>query len=205
MMVSTEENENKMNTTMRIAERNSGAFIIENYLSPALCQHYIAMGEEIGFAPSEVNFQGGSRRAEDIRNNDRVIFDDPALAASLFERASALLPAYIGNWKLSGFNERFRYYRYGPGEYFKWHRDGSFAKSPDEVSCLTFMIYLNGDFEGGATEFKTEFVTPMEGTALVFPHKLPHQGVDVINGTKYVLRTDVMYRNMNNLKEQNDR
>ncbi|NRR29111.1 2OG-Fe(II) oxygenase [Oxalobacteraceae bacterium] len=179
---------------MRIVEKNSGVYIIENYLSAAMCQHYIAMGEEIGYAPSEVNFQDGSRRAEDIRNNDRVIFDDPALAASLFERAHALLPEAIGNWKLSGFNERFRFYRYGPKEYFKWHRDGTFAKSPDEASCLTFMIYLNHDFEGGDTEFKTEFIKPQEGTALVFPHKLPHQGTEIIAGTKYVLRTDVMYR-----------
>jgi prolyl 4-hydroxylase len=194
MMCPSIENDNNMNTSMRVVEKQAGVFIIENYLSAALCQHYIAVGEEIGFAPSEVNFQGGSRRAEDIRNNDRVIFDDPALAASLFERARALLPDYIGNWKLGGFNERFRFYRYGPQEYFKWHRDGSFAKSPDEVSCLTFMIYLNGGFEGGDTEFKTEFIKPQEGTALVFPHKLPHQGAALISGTKYVLRTDVMYR-----------
>lgn len=179
---------------VRIVEKNSGVFIIENYLSAALCQHYITMGEEIGYVPSEVNLQGGSRRAEEIRNNDRVIFDDPALAASLFERALPLLPAHIGTWELHGFNERFRFYRYGPKEYFKWHRDGSFAKSPDEVSCLTFMIYLNDDFEGGATEFKTEFIVPQEGAALVFPHKLPHQGTEVISGIKYVLRTDVMYR-----------
>jgi prolyl 4-hydroxylase len=195
MMVSLKKDGNTMTThSMRVVEKNSGAFIIENYLSAALCQHYIRMGEEMGYAPSEVNFQDGSRRAEDIRNNDRVIFDDPALAASLFERARALLPEHIGLWQLAGFNERFRFYRYGPNEYFKWHRDGSFAKSPDEASGLTFMIYLNDDFEGGATEFKTEFIKPQEGAALVFPHKLPHQGTAIVTGNKYVLRTDVMYR-----------
>jgi len=181
-------------TTPRIIEKNNGAFLIENYLSAAMCQHYIALGEEMGYVPSEVNFQAGSRVARDIRNNDRVIFDDPALAASLFERARPFLPERNGEWMLAGFNERFRFYRYGPQEYFKWHRDGSFAKSPDEVSGLTFIIYLNGDFEGGETEFKTEFIKPESGTALVFPHKLPHQGAEIISGTKYVLRTDVMYR-----------
>ncbi len=183
-----------MNTAVSVVEKNSGSFVLENYLSAAMCQHYITMGEEIGFEPSEINFQGASRRAEDIRNNDRVIFDDPALAASLFERAHDCLPDLIGSWKLDSFNERFRFYRYGPREYFKWHRDASFAKSPDFMSFLTFMIYLNDDFEGGATEFKTEFITPQEGAALVFPHKLPHQGAEILSGTKYVLRTDVMYR-----------
>jgi hypothetical protein len=114
--------------------------------------------------------------------------------STLFEQARALLPAQIGQGGVSGFNERFRFYRYGPAEYFKWHRDGSFAKSPDEASYLTFLIYLNHDFEGGATEFKTEIIAPHAGTALVFPHKLAHQGAPVVSGSKYVLRTDVIYR-----------
>ncbi|UOD33181.1 2OG-Fe(II) oxygenase [Massilia violaceinigra] len=179
---------------MRVAEKNSGAFVIEHFLTPAMCQHYIALGEEAGFVPSEVNFRDGSRRAEDVRNNDRVIFDDTALADSLFDRARELLPATIDGWTLCGLNERFRYYRYGPGEYFKWHRDGVFARSPDEESRLTFMIYLNADFEGGDTEFRTEFIKPQQGAVLVFPHKLSHQGTEVTEGLKYVLRTDVMYR-----------
>ncbi len=183
-----------MTTNTRVVEKHFGAFIIENYLSAALCRHYITMGEQIGYEPSEVNLQGGSRRAEEIRNNDRVIFDDPALAASLFDRARALLPEHIGEWTLNGFNERFRFYRYGPDEYFKWHRDDAFARSPDEMSRLTFIVYLNDDFEGGATEFRTEMITPQPGTALVFPHELAHQGAEIICGTKYVLRTDVMYR-----------
>lgn len=183
-----------MSTAMRVVEKNAGVFVIENYLSPALCQHYIAMSEEIGFTPSEVNLPTGSCRAEDIRNNDRVVFDDSALAASLFERACALLPPALEGWRLAGFNERLRFYRYGPREYFKWHRDGVVTLSADEASRLTFMIYLNSDFEGGATDFQTESIRPSAGTALVFPHKLLHQGAEIVSGAKYVLRTDVMYR-----------
>lgn len=183
-----------MASTMRVLEKNAGAFVIEHYLSAAMCQHYIALGEEMGFRPSEVSFADGARRAEEVRNNDRVLFDDPALAATLFERARPLLPDVIGQARLCGFNERFRFYRYGPGEYFKWHRDGTFVRSPDEASCLTFLIYLNHDFEGGATEFRSEIIAPRAGSALVFPHKLTHQGMEIVSGIKYVLRTDVMYR-----------
>ncbi len=180
---------------MRVNELNNGVFTVENFLTAEECRHYIALGDGIGYAPSEVNFASGSRRAEDIRNNDRVIFDDPALASLLFERARPLLPARFGSGALWGMNERMRFYRYGPDQYFKWHKDGIFAKSPDEASCLTFMIYLNEGFEGGATEFKTEFVKPETGMALVFPHKVAHQGAPIISGSKYVLRTDVMYKN----------
>ena len=183
-----------MHSAMRVVEKTSGIFVIENYLSAAMCQHYIQMGEDLGYVASEVNFAAGSRRAEDVRNNDRVMFDDPALAATLFERARPVLPPTAGLGVLAGFNERFRFYRYSPGEYFKWHRDGSVARSPDEGSYLTFIIYLNGDFAGGETEFKTGVISPKAGSALVFPHKLPHQGAEVREGVKYVLRTDVMYR-----------
>jgi hypothetical protein len=123
-----------------------------------------------------------------------VIFDDVALATKMYERSKPVLPAAMDGWQLCGFNERLRFYRYGPGEYFKWHKDGTFSRSDREESLLTFMIYLNADFEGGATQFKWETIQPEQGMALVFPHRHTHQGSAIVAGTKYVLRTDVMYR-----------
>jgi predicted 2-oxoglutarate/Fe(II)-dependent dioxygenase YbiX len=94
-----------------------------------------------------------------------------------------------------GLNERLRFYRYEPGQRFRWHRDGSYARDRDERSLLTVLLYLNDDFSGGATEFEAgPRVTPEAGCALVFAHGLRHQGAPVIRGRKYVLRTDVMYR-----------
>ena len=52
---------------------------------------------------------------------------------------------------------------------------------------------LNDGFEGGDTQFQWESVKPQRGMALVFPHRLSHQGSAVSSGVKYVLRTDVMY------------
>lgn len=54
-------------------------------------------------------------------------------------------------------------------------------------------MYLNDDYAGGATQFAWETIEPTAGSALVFPHRLRHQGAPLIAGTKYVLRTDVMY------------
>jgi predicted 2-oxoglutarate/Fe(II)-dependent dioxygenase YbiX len=87
-------------------------------------------------------------------------------------------------------------YRYDPGQSFKWHRDGYFERPegfPRQRSRLTYMVYLNDDFEGGETAFRGFEVTPVKGMALVFHHPVLHQGAAVTRGRKYVVRTDVMY------------
>jgi hypothetical protein len=56
------------------------------------------------------------------------------------------------------------------------------------------MIYLNDDFKGGATTFNDIVVRPKKGSALIFYPYLEHEGSEVLEGTKYVLRTDIMFR-----------
>ena len=54
--------------------------------------------------------------------------------------------------------------------------------------------------KGGATRFfgfdnKTYDVNPATGACLVFQHRgLCHSGEEVEQGTKYTVRTDIMYR-----------
>ncbi len=59
---------------------------------------------------------------------------------------------------------------------------------------MTFMIYLNEDMKGGETKFIECDIKPETGKALIFIHELLHEGAPVLEGVKYVLRTDVMYR-----------
>ncbi|KXT02265.1 hypothetical protein AC578_5065 [Pseudocercospora eumusae] len=112
-----------------------------------------------------------------------------------------------GTWRIVRLNERLRFLRYQPGMYFRQHSDG-FYVTPDEseVSFLTVHLYLRGssDLRGGATRFfgedepghiNTYDVDPSPGACLVFQHHdLVHSGEDVLQGTKYTMRTDVMYR-----------
>jgi hypothetical protein len=127
------------------------------------------------------------------------------MAAALWQKLRLFVPTTRGsNWRACGHNERFRFYRYDPGQRFAWHLDGSFERTPTEQSAYTFMVYLNDRFEGGATEFDFRFagvqddpivrVVPETGMALVFYHRILHQGAPVVSGRKYVLRSDVMYR-----------
>ncbi len=63
------------------------------------------------------------------------------------------------------------------------------------------MIYLNDGYRGGATRFEWTEVTRFEwtevngkeGMALVFEHGLVHEGAELTEGLKNVLRSDVMY------------
>ncbi|WP_269632329.1 2OG-Fe(II) oxygenase [Pelomonas sp. BJYL3] len=178
---------------MNLHRLGAGVFTIADFLSPEECAHYISRSERMGYSEAAVRTDDGDRLHKEARNNDRVVFDDADLAHHLFSRARPLLPAVLDGWQLSGFNERFRYYRYDRDQQFTWHLDGTVRLSPSRESVLTFMVYLNDDFEGGSTEFGWESVKPVRGMALGFPHRLRHQGAAVRSGLKYVLRTDVLY------------
>lgn len=89
----------------------------------------------------------------------------------------------------------FRIYKYDVGQRFKMHRDGSYNRNDKECSFFSFLIYLNNDFEGGETYFEEgTTIIPKQGDALLFHHPLRHEGRPIISGTKYVLRTDIMYK-----------
>jgi hypothetical protein len=89
-----------------------------------------------------------------------------------------------------------RIYRYEPGQHFGLHQDQAYAGPDGSRSLLTLMVYLNDDFEGGDTDFPEQEtrVVPKTGTALWFQHMLLHSGTRVVRGVKYVLRSDVLYR-----------
>ena len=177
-------------------------FVIHDFLSREECAALIQRSEDLRYEPGTV----ADVVIEQVRNNERVLVDDVSLAADLFHRAEPLLPAIIDGHGLVGFNERWRFYRYQPGQTFKPHRDGSYFRVKTlEESQLTFMIYLNDAMMGGETRFFADMgqafrqqpylsVQPKGGMALVFVHEIWHEGAVVHSGRKYVLRTDVMYK-----------
>jgi predicted 2-oxoglutarate/Fe(II)-dependent dioxygenase YbiX len=180
---------------------SDGVFTVPDVLSPDECAAYITLSESLGYEAATINTAGGVQHRPDVRNNDRVIHDDADLAETLWELLAPYLPATVADRKVLGFNERFRFYRYDPGQRFDWHMDGYFERDNGERSFYTVLFFLNADFEGGETRFrvrdadgvKTVAVKPVTGQVLVFRHELLHEGAAVSAGRKYILRTDVMY------------
>jgi predicted 2-oxoglutarate/Fe(II)-dependent dioxygenase YbiX len=174
-------------------------YVIHDFFSPKVCDAHIERSEDLGYEEAAITTSYGPIMRKDVRDNERLIIDSHKLAEVTFQQARPFLEPEKHGWELTGFNERMRYYRYDPGQTFRPHYDGSYRRSDDEHSLVTFMIYLNDDFEGGETKFYRDSgmlsvtVKPSRGMALVFDHDQLHEGAPVESGRKYVLRTDVMY------------
>lgn len=111
-------------------------------------------------------------------------------------------------------NKRLRFLKYTPGQFFKPHCDGPYGETTPEghmvQTYMTVHLYLNDsqqevgpgvDLVGGATSFLSRDnsrkldVDPKAGRVLIFQHaRLRHCGDDVRAGTKYTVRTDIMYK-----------
>lgn len=179
---------------MKYTQLTDSIFTVEDFLTRQECLDYIVLSEKVGYELAKVNTARGSQVRTDIRNNNRAFYKSEELAQTLWEKAQPFAPAHLGNSQSSGLNELFRFYRYQRGHQFKGHYDESYIRNAEEASYFTFMVYLNDNFQGGDTTFRGLRIQPRQGMALLFLHSLYHEGSEVTQGVKYVLRSDVMYR-----------
>ena len=135
-------------------------FVLKNFLSEAQCGELISRAESLTFSEAMISARAGQVMDKTVRNNDRILFDDHALAKSCYERAEPFLVRRWFSRKLLSFNERWRFYRYEKGQQFRPHYDGRFVRNEQEQSEFTFLVYLNDDFQGGSNTLsgsKTHF------------------------------------------------
>ena len=198
--------------------------LIRHVLSPSECKAVIAAGEQLEFLP-DAPVGSEEAQASVLAHNFYWLVDE-AFHDALWARVAAHLPAHVGGRAARGLNRRFRVYRYRPGSVYRLHVDGAWPASGvgadgqyvydtgaasngrRQQSLFTFLIYLNDEFEGGATTFVVPGcgegtmnaypVRPEMGAVAVFPHgeakgALLHEGTGVCRGAKYVVRTDVLY------------
>ncbi len=169
---------------MQLAE---GIFSVPTFLTPDECERHISAAKVAGFEPATIASSSGAVREPLIRNNDRIITDDEALSAAIWARLASHVPRFMNGRQAWGLNERWRFYRYHPGQQFAGHVDAPFVRANGEKSLLTLLLYLNDDFEGGETTFSDLVIQPELGMALLFRHELFHGGRPLLRGTKYVL------------------
>jgi hypothetical protein len=119
-----------------------------------------------------------------------------------------------------GLNPKLRVLRYdsSDNDRFESHFDATTMVGSNQKSLMTVLLYLNdGDgqeFEGGETLFLDKHianttqkddhvtkVTPSAGSVVIFEHDLFHSGAPLLWGTKYVLRTDVLFASTDETNE----
>ncbi|PRP79240.1 hypothetical protein PROFUN_13033 [Planoprotostelium fungivorum] len=195
-----------------------GAFLLTNVLTPEECKQIVACGEAVEFIPDQASGGSATELESVLAHNFYWLADTPFLE-TMYHRVKKCLPQQIHGGEVMGINARFRVYRYVPGAVYRPHIDGAWppsgldaegryvydTSSPDAPiwSRLTFLVYLNDEFDQGCTTFfvpSTQVgtmdarpVKPRQGCALVFPHgdthgSLLHEGSPVgAGGGKYVL------------------
>ena len=195
-----------------------GAFVMLDVLTRSECLGLRAMAERIQFVPDHPT----SRQSPSGIGGLEWLLTD-GLDEKLLDRCRSCLPAQLAGGALAGINARCRFFRYTDGEkaVYRPHIDGSWPGSGldvttgryvhdafgDRRSRLTFLMYLNDNFEGGCTTFympaaggglQAQGVQPRAGAVLCFPQgntaSLLHEGSAVKRGTKDVVRSDVLYR-----------
>lgn len=171
------------------------------------CQAFVDFCSTLPLEPSPA-----AKRGEATRTNDRFSAQQPEFAQRLWAETnlSKLLPSVIGD-KACGLNSNIRVYRYDSRQqaYFQPHYDDTVQDAVTGLrSKWTLLIYLTGNEDGvrgGQTVFyksqkkeaATEVVFELErGAALLHKHGadcLLHEARPVLEGVKWVLRSDVMF------------
>jgi hypothetical protein len=194
-----EEHESVTTTRIDIPEV-PGAFQLLNVLSNIEADNIVEIAERLGFhQDSPVSLP------HDVRHNENMNWVvSESIDGKFWERSQNLVSEKIDGETATGLNARFRFYRYGVGDYFKPHTDGAWPGSrvmngeliadayPGMYSQFTYLLFLNDGYEGGRTQFLVSkqdsgqparasddvnviSVRTPKGGALCFPHGLHPQ------------------------------
>lgn len=196
----------------------AGAFVLSHVLTEAECQSIADLSEAMGYTEDAPVSLGRT-----IRHNENcVLVADETLWRPIWARVREHMPGTVAGGAPAGLNQRWRLYKYASGDVFRMHTDGAWPGSGldgqgrlvrdafgDRWSQMTFLIYLDGDYDGGETTFfvadrpgggtgELVSVAVPRGSVLCFfhgEHALSplHEGALVRSGVKRVVRTDVLY------------
>ena len=167
------------------------ARMLEQIVTPAECAYLIKTAEPL-FQPSMVYDKSGQVVKDTIRTSDGAplhwLLEDPAIHAINRRLAKATGTRYLQG-------EALQVLRYIPGQEYRPHFD--FLEGVENPRPWTALLYLNEDYEGGATAF-VETGLEVQGRAgdvLVFRNEgadglrdplAKHAGMPVTAGTKYL-------------------
>ena len=189
---------------------------IDDLLTEGECGQLIDFTTSRGYEPAKTKLSHDGRHEPITQDrllhlSGRAVIKSQRFADLLWERLAPIVPAIKVGWEPVGLNEHFRFLRYVPGDYFRPHRDANYVREETdprygEVSFQSLLIYLDMPGKGGETFFPAARVSesnkvrlrlrlaPKPGRAICFEQTLEHGSVELQEGIKHLMRTDVMYR-----------
>jgi hypothetical protein len=208
------------NLYLEQVEEGSPVWTVPNFLAAAECQEWIKFSEESGgleYTAHPASMYTAHRkcfRMQDESNSQlaKKIYRRLIASGIVEQLERALTPSTKGK-KIKnkyehpvGCNPNLRLYKYVKGHSFGRHIDESNAVDGMGQTEITVLIYLS-QCQGGATRFYTPDISskkkkksfafdPEQGTMLLHIHGddcLEHEAEPVLDGIKYVLRTDVVF------------
>ena len=129
-----------------------------------------------------------------MEDNEELSYSSEAYAAELWERLKWHLPPKIDGRRAAGLHDLLYFYKYASGHGFEMQQDARIQHGT-AFSYYTLIIFLNDDYGGGLTKFRSgESIEPQKGSALFFEQGLDYEAEVVTEGIKYVMRADIMYQ-----------
>ena len=193
-------------------DKNLSSFVyVIDCLSKSECEEIINWSENSElFLASQV---GSNDVQLQIRKSKTFPINDEKYLTLLYERLNNSFLEYCEQnledlyWSalqrstLNGYSfEPLQCTKYDESDFYKWHVDQG---QDSETICrlLSFVLYLNDDFDGGFTEFGFGKYKPKPGQVLIFPSSFlyPHCGTTVFSGTKRIITTWLTNLGTNNV------
>lgn len=194
-------------------------FILENVLTDGECNQLIESSNPY-YESLDKEYLRKERDNQRVLSQDKEFADILFSRISKHLDDNNLKPCGFGTkgkWSPLKINSCFRYSKYvSPSVGFVPHRDATYIEDEDTRSILSILIYLNDDYQGGSTIFyKTHNKRTMDqivedemsfgyderfqykgkkGSVLIFNHNMIHKGDQIHRGTKYLIRSDIIYK-----------
>lgn len=171
-----------------IISDNPLIFEINNYLNKDICIKYINKYRDI----CTDSLTEGKKKSRKSKSVECYLDNDNFLKSKILKQLDS-------NFRYNNI-EPFQFIRYDPGDYYKYHYDllHNLSYNGYKQRVASVIIYLNSNYSGGRTCFKTNNleINPTTGKCILFyncdAHGIPndktlHRGAIVEDGTKYIL------------------
>ncbi|EFC40555.1 predicted protein [Naegleria gruberi] len=211
-----EDNEEKESQDVETIINQDRCIYIGSLLSRTECSDLIDSTSRLGYAEIDKEYP------KEYRNSERVLVKSKKLADMIWSRIVPFLkksdidgvkPYGFDNdgcWVPCGINEVLRFNKYSRGTFFKPHTDAQFVRNDNEKSIFTVLVYLSDSsaattllkkvgekIEDDSISFdfkKLASIKPTEGSVAIFNHDLYHDGQKLYYGSKYVVRSEIIFK-----------